>query len=148
MGTMKESFQIKIKRPREEVFTVVNDFQQLAKASQGKVKVAPVKDKPSSGPGSEQLITSEFPGMQDIRIETLEWDAPKRVVRKFHIKDLPTTVELEFKEKDGETVVDLVVELVPESMVYKMMMPMLAKTIRDQKAKALDQVQKQLEANA
>jgi len=145
---MKESFQITIKRPRDEVFKVVNDFQHLAKAGQGKIRLQSVAGKPASGPGSEQTISSDCPGMQDIRIETLEWDEPKRVVRKFHVKDLPTTVELDFSEKDGATVVDLTVELVAQSMVYKMMMPMLAKTIRDQKGKALEQVQKQLEANA
>ena len=145
---MKENFQITIKRPVEEVFTVVNDFEQLAKASQGKVKVAPVEGKPKTGKGAEQMISSEMPGMQDIRVETLEYEENKRVVRKLHIKDLPTTVELKFAEKDGSTVVDLDVELVPESMIYKMMMPMLTKTIRDQKGKALEEVQKQLEANA
>ncbi|PCI40495.1 MAG: hypothetical protein COB53_01140 [Elusimicrobia bacterium] len=143
---MKENFQITIKRPVEEVFTIVNDFEQLSKASEGKISIKPVDGKPSTGKGAEQVVSTQFPGMDEIRIETVEFDENKRVLRKFHIKDLPTTVDLKFSPKDGETVVDLEVELIPQSMVYKMMIPMLAKTIKDQKGKAMEEVQKQLES--
>lgn len=143
---MKESLSITIKKPLETVFDAMTDIDQLASWAPAKVSFKKVPDRPKSGLGSAVIIASPMPGMGDVLCETTEWDRPRACTRTFHIKDLPTKVSIRLKEKKGETKVDIDIELEPQSMMYRMALPVLASKMRADKERALKELQKKLQS--
>jgi uncharacterized protein YndB with AHSA1/START domain len=145
---MQETFSLNFKRPLVAVFTALTDFNRLKEMSQGKVVIEPVDGRPQTGPDSAVLFKSPQPGVGDVLVETTEWDEPNKVVRVFRLTDMPTTVTMDFKETDGGTRLDFTLELLPESAMFKMMMPLIQKKVADNKAEAIAKLQAQLDATA
>ena len=139
---MKEQFTLSVKRPREEVFKDLTDIEQFARLSQGKVNV--VRE------GENFRISASVPGMpiQDVVCRTTVWDPPRTCVRVFDVKDLPITLGLTFSEEGTGTKIAVDFELVAQSMMYKMMLPMLERKLKADKDKALAQLQNRLDAAA
>ncbi|MBI5203048.1 MAG: SRPBCC family protein [Elusimicrobia bacterium] len=148
---MKESFSFDVKKSAGEVFDSLTDLQRIAALSGGKSVIKPVADRPKAGIGSACYLSAEVPGApagaaQDILCETLEWAPPKVCTRKFAIPDLPTTASIKVEERDGGgSRLTVEVEIVPESMMYKMMLPALALKLRSDKEKMVTELQKQLD---
>jgi len=142
---MKETFSFQVKRLPQQTFEALTDLERFAQASQGKASIAAVPDRPRAGKGSAVLIkTAAEGGVGDVLCETLEWEPPRRCVRRFAIKDLPTTIGIDCREKDDGTQVTVDLELEPQSLMYKMMLPVLASRFRAEKDKVLAQLQQQL----
>lgn len=137
---MKEEISFSVKKKREEVFAALTDLKKIEEMSQGKVTIRPGTD------ADTFVIHADIPGMQEVTCRTTQWDPPTKCVRTFEIKDLPTTISLTFEEVGDQTKVTLLLEMTPESMTYKMMLPMLEKKLRAEKEKALAQLQTQLNA--
>ncbi len=137
---MKEEVSFSVKKKREEVFAALTDFKKLEEISQGKITIRPGTD------ADTFVIHADAPGMQQVACRTTVWDPPKSCVRKFEIKDLPTTIGLTFEEAGDQTKVTLLLEMTPESIMYKMMLPMLKGKMRAEKDKVLAQLQAQLDA--
>lgn len=135
---MKEEITFSVKKPREEVFKALSDFDAIAQLAQGKVSIK----KTDEG----HLISADLPGLQGVLCRTLEYTPPQKCVRRFEIKDLPTTLAFTFDEEGTGTKVTLNLEMTAESMVYKMMLPMLEKKLREEKTKTLAQLQSRLDA--
>ncbi|MBI4348444.1 MAG: SRPBCC family protein [Elusimicrobia bacterium] len=150
---MKESFSFDVKKSPSEVFESLTDLQRIAELSGGKLVIKPVPDRPLRGIGSAVYLCADVPGApagaaQDILCETLEWSPPHLCTRKFGIKDLPTTAVIRVEERDGGSRLTVEVEVVPESMMYKMMLPMLAVKLKGDKEKLVAQLQQQLDRQA
>ncbi|HVE13398.1 MAG TPA: SRPBCC family protein [Elusimicrobiota bacterium] len=146
---MNESFEFVVKRPARAAFELLTDLKALAEAGQGHVRVSPVTGRPPTGPGSALTIHLPLAGAQEVLCETVEWDEPRRCVRRFDIPDLPATLALDFEEQpDGRTKILVNVSLEAKSMLYKMMLPMLSQKIRAQKEEAVREMQKRLDQDA
>lgn len=145
---MKESFSIEVKRPVQETFDSLTDLERFASLSEGKLAVAAVPDRPRRGKGSALLLTAQVPGQAEAGIlcETLEWEPPSVCTRRFAIKDLPTTACMRFAPCPAGTRVTVDLELDPQSMLYKLMLPALALKLRGDKEKLVAQLQQQLDA--
>ena len=143
---MKENFTFAVKKDIRAAFLALTDLKAMSALSEGKIEVATIPGTPSAGPGSALLLRLPMAGGQEVRCETVEWDEPRRCVRRFAVPDLPTIVSFDFMEQaDGSTKVSVDVELTPQSMLYKMMLPMLAKQVLAQKDQAIQDFQRQLE---
>lgn len=148
---MKESFSFDVRKSAGEVFESLTDLQRIADMSGGKLVIKPAPDRPKAGIGSACYLSAAIPGApagapQDILCETLEWAPPKACTRKFGIPDLPTTAKIIVEERDGGSRLTVEVEIVPESMMYKMMLPALALKLKGDKEKLVAELQKQLDA--
>lgn len=143
---MKESFTLEVKRPVREVFERLTDLDQLAAMSGGKVAVSPVADRPRRGKGAAVLLTPQVPGADAgaVLCETLEWDPPSLCTRRFAIKDLPTTASFRLDECAAGTRVTVDIELEPQSLMYKMMLPALALKLKSDKEKFVAHLQAEL----
>lgn len=139
---MRESFELNVRRPRGDVFSALTDLGKMAELSQGKVRV--------TGDGRDCTISAEAPGLplQDVACRTIEWDPPKKCVRVFDVKDLPITLGLSFADSADGTKITIDVEIVPKSMVYKMMLPMLERKLKTDRDAALAHLQAQLNSQA
>lgn len=148
---MKESFSFDVKKPAGEVFASLTDLQRIAEMSDGKLVIKPVPDRPRAGIGSACYLSADIPGApagagKDILCETLEWLPPKSCTRKFGIPDLPTTAAIKVEDiPGGGSRLTVEVEVIPESMMYKMMLPALALKLKLDKEKMVAQLQKQLD---
>jgi hypothetical protein len=143
---MKENFTFTVKKDIRAAFMALTDLSAMCAFSQGKIEASPIPGTPSTGVGSALLLRLPLAGGQEVRCETVEWDEPRRCVRRFAIPDLPTTLSFDFvEEADCSTKVSVDVELTPQSMLYKMMLPMLAKQVLAKKDQALQDLQRQLE---
>jgi hypothetical protein len=143
---MKENFAFTVKKDIRAAFLALTDLNAMSAFSQGKIEVSRIPGTPSAGPGSALLLRLPAAGGQEVRCETLEWDEPRRCVRRLAVPDLPTIVSIDFMEQaDCSTKVTVDVEVTPQSMLYKMMLPILAKQVMAQKEKALQDFQRQLE---
>ena len=143
---MKENFTFTVKKDIRATFLALTDFSAMSAFSQGKIEISPIPGTPPAGPGSALLLRLPIAGGQEVRCETVEWDEPRRCVRRFAIPDLPTIVSLDFvAQADCSTKVSVDVELTPQSMLYKLMLPMLAKQVLAKKEQALQDFQRQLE---
>ncbi len=143
---MKETFTITFRRPREAVFEIVTDFDKLGEISGGKVNIQPVEGKPRSGPGSAVMFKSPVPGAGDVVCETIEWDPPKRCVRRFNLTDMPTTLALDFAGDGDVTQLSVELTIEPQSVMYKMMIPLLQAQIAKKKDEVIRTFQAQLDA--
>jgi uncharacterized protein YndB with AHSA1/START domain len=143
---VKESFSVEVRKPLKEVFESLTDIERLASMSGGKVTVNHLAERPRRGKGSAVLLIPAVPGQQiePVLCETLEWEPPKRCARRFGIKDLPTTVEFRLEELPDGTRIHVDVELEPQSLMYKMMLPALALKFRSEKEKFIGQLQAEL----
>ncbi|MFH2204425.1 MAG: SRPBCC family protein [Elusimicrobiota bacterium] len=139
---MKEEFTFSVKQPRDKVFAHLTDMEKLAELSQGKVSIQPSAD------GRQHVFKSEFPGMQEVVCRTTEWEPPRICVRAFDIKDLPTKLSMRFEEEGTGTRITLAVEMTAQSMVYKMLLPMLEQQLNKEREKALSRLRGQLDAAA
>jgi len=136
---MKEEFKFSIKQPRDKVFALMTDMEKLAELSRGKVTI-----KPSTEP-RDCVLQADFPGLETVVCRTTEWDPPRKCVREFQIKDLPTTLSLLFVEEAEGTQVALTLEMTPQNMAYKMMLPMLESQLKKERDKALARLRSQLD---
>lgn len=143
---MKESFTLEVKRPPREVFDQLTDLDRLAAFSGGKVTVSAVPDRPRRGKGSAVLLTPQVPGQNvgAVLCETLEWEPPSLCTRRFDIKDLPTTASFRLTECPAGTLVTVDLEIEPQSLMYKMMLPALALKLKGDKEKFVAQLQSEL----
>ena len=150
----KESFMVTVKKPKEQVFEALTDFDTFAKASKGRVTFERVSGKPLKGVGETIRIRSDqpampgLPEMQEVLCETTAWDPPRRCVRRFDIKDLPTVVGFTLEDCPGGTRVAVDLQVEPKSVLYKMLMPMLGKKIASEKDKAIAMIQERLDTTA
>jgi hypothetical protein len=143
---MKENFTFTVKKDIRAAFLALTDLKAMSAFSQGKMEVSQIPGTPSAGPGSALLLRLPVAGGHEVRCETVEWDEPRRCVRRFAIPDLPTTVSFDFMaQADCSTKISVDVELTPQSMLYKMMLPILAKQVLAKKDQALLDFQRQLE---
>lgn len=147
---MKESFSIEVKRPLQEVFDSLTDLDRLATMSGGKLAINPVADRPKRGKGSAVMLTPVVPGqnIEAILCETIEWEPSHLCTRRFAIKDLPTTASFRLESTAGGTRIQVDVELDPQSLMYKMMLPALALKFRGEKEKFVAQIQHELSKDA
>ena len=143
---MKESFSLDVKKPRREVFDSLTDVHRLAGLSNGAVTISPVPDRPRAGKGAAFLIKPAVngPGPAEVLCETTQWDPPSLCTRRFAIPDLPVTAALRFEDIEGGTRVTVDLELEPQSLLYKMMLPALALKLKSDKDKLLAQFQQEL----
>lgn len=143
---MKESFTLDLKRPPKEAFEALTDLERIAAMSGGKLVVEKVADRPRVGKGSAVTlkVAAGGPGMGDILCETTAWEPPSLCVRRFAVKDLPTTATMRFEPIDGGTRVTVDLELEPKSLMYKMMLPALAMKVRADKDKLIAQLRQEL----
>jgi len=147
---LSETFELIIKRPREAVFEALSDAERFTRMAgpqaSAKVKVESVPERPRTGLGSAVRVSGDLPGMQDVLVEVVEWSRPSRVVRKLHVKGMPTVIGLGFEDAgNGTTRLRVELEMRAEGMMQKMMLPLLAKKLRDEKPKALAVLQSQLD---
>lgn len=147
-SVMKETFAITFRRPREAVFEIVTDFDKLNEFGGGKVSLQPVEGRPAKGKGSAVRFKSPMPGAGDVVCETIEWDPPKRCVRRLNLTDIPTTLAMDFEEEGGVTKLTVELEIEPKSTMYKMMIPILQGQIAKKKDEVIRTFQAQLDAAA
>ena len=140
---LQETFTLIIKKPREEVFRSLTDFDHFAKTVGDKAKVERVSGK---GLGEVIRIKTQQAGAPELLCTTTEWDPPSRCTRRLDLPDLPTTVAFTLGNcPEGTTLkVDLTME--PKSMIYKMLIHMLQQKIKEEKEKTKDLLQKRLGA--
>jgi len=140
---MKETIAFEVRKPLREAFEVLTDLETLAALSEGKLAIEKVPDRPRRGKGAAVLLRAGA-AAGDILCETVEWDPPNRCARRLGIKDLPTTLALSFAEIPGGTRVTLDLELEPQSMLYKMMLPALALKVKADKDRLVAELQRRL----
>jgi uncharacterized protein YndB with AHSA1/START domain len=139
---LKENITVTIKSPRDTVFSLLTDLEALASKSQGQVAVERVEGTPRGG--VREAFRIHWPalsGKESFQCETTEWDPPRRCVRKLGIKDLPTEIAftLEACPEGTRLTIDLLME--PQSLLYKVLLPILGKRIAAEKEKALGMLQ-------
>ena len=135
-----------VKRPRGEVFESLTDLDRLARMSDGTLVVSTVPDRPRAGKGSACLLKPAMsgPGPGEVLCETIEWDPPSLCTRRFAIPDLPVTAAMRLQEIEGGTRITVELDLEPQSLMYKMMLPALALKLKSDKEKLLAQLQLEL----
>ncbi|TPW20536.1 MAG: hypothetical protein FD126_1588 [Elusimicrobia bacterium] len=145
---MKENLEFTVKKTPAEAFAALTDMESMAKFSQDprsplKMTVARVADRPKSGLGSAVTLTIEGAG-QSMLMETVEWDPPKRCVRRLDSPDLTAVVAFDFKEHPEGSQVLAELTLEAKSLLFKMMLPMLAKKLAADKLKLADKMKENL----
>ena len=145
---MKENLEFTVKKTPAEAFEALTDMEAMAKFSQDprsplKMTVARVPDRPKSGLGSAVTLTVEGAG-QSMLMETVEWDPPRRCVRKLDSPDLTAVVAFDFKEHPEGSQVLAELTLEAKSLLFKMMLPMLAKKLASEKLALADKMKENL----
>ncbi|HBL18862.1 MAG TPA: hypothetical protein DD417_19400 [Elusimicrobia bacterium] len=144
----KESVTLTIQRPRDLAFEALTDFEKLAEVVKSKVTVERVPDSPKKGVGAAYRIQTTMAAVEPIRCETTEWEPPRLAAFRLDIKDLPTTVSLQFEECVGGTRLTAEVCMEPKSVMYKMMLPMLSQKLKEEKARAVKELEDRFDATA
>lgn len=137
---LKEQIAVTIRSSPEIVFALVTDLERLAVASNGQVKVERAAEKPA---GSFRISWTAM-GPEPFLCETVEWDPPRRCVRRLDLKDLPTELAFTLEPCAEGTRLTLDLCLEPKSLLYKMMLPVLGKKIKAEKEQALKMLESRL----
>ena len=145
---MKENIEFTLKKTPAEAFAALTDADAMAAFSRDprsplKMTVEKVPDRPKSGLGSAMTLTVEGAG-QSMLMETIEWDPPKRCVRKLDSPDLTAVVAFDFKEDPEGSLVQVELTLEAKSLLFKMMLPMLAKKLASEKLALADKMKENL----
>ena len=138
---LRESFTLILKKPREQVFHSLTDFDHFAKTVGDKATVERVSGK---GLGEVIRIKTPQPGAPELLCETTEWDPPRRCARRLDLPDLPTTVAFSLEECPEGTSLTVDLTMEPKSVLYKMLIPMLQQKIKEEKDKTRDLLQERL----
>ena len=134
---MQERLEFVVKRPREDVFRGLTDMEAMARFADNpqsplKVSVAPVPDRPKTGLGSAVTITVQGAG-QAMTMETVEWAPATRCVRALESPDLSARVAFDFADDPAGTKVLVELNMEAKSVLFKMMLPVLAKRLASEK---------------
>jgi hypothetical protein len=145
---MKENLEFAVKKKPEEAFAALTDLDMMTKFGEDprspvKMTVTRVEGRPKNGLGSAVDLTVQGAG-QTMRMETVEWDPPKRCVRKLESPDLTAVVAFDFKEHAEGALVAAEVTIEAKSLLFKMMLPMLAKKIASEKLALADKMKENL----
>lgn len=145
---MKENIEFTVKKTPAEAFAALTDLDMMSKLaadprSPAKMTVERVPDRPKSGLGSAVKLTVQGAG-QSMLMETVEWDPPKRCVRRLDSPDLTAVVAFDFKEHPEGSLVAAELTLEAKSLLFKMTLPLLAKRLADEKLKLADKMKEKL----
>ena len=145
---MRETLDFTVKKTPAEAFAALTDMDMMAKFGEDprspvKMTVERVTDRPRSGLGSAVRLTVQGAG-QSMLMETVEWDPPKRCVRKLESPDLTALVAFDFKEHPEGTLVSADLSVEAKSLLFKMMLPILAKKVASEKLKLADKMRENL----
>lgn len=145
---MKETIDFTVKKKPEEAFAALTDLDMMTKFGEDprspvKMTVARVEGRPKNGLGSAVDLTVQGAG-QTMRMETVEWDPPKRCVRKLESPDLTAVVAFDFKDHPEGSLVSAELAIEAKSILFKMMLPMLAKKLASEKLALADKMKENL----
>ena len=145
---MKENLEFTVKKTPAEVFAALTDMEAMAQFSLDprsplKMSVTRVSDRPKSGLGSAVTLAIEGAG-QAMLMETVEWDPPKRCVRRLDSPDLTAVVAFDFSEHPEGSLVKAELTMEAKSLLFKMMLPMLAKKLAAEKLALADKMKENL----
>ncbi|TBR25660.1 SRPBCC family protein [bacterium] len=145
---MKENIDFTVKKPPAEAFAALTDLDMMIKFGEDpkspvKMRATRVDGRPKNGLGSAVDLTVQGAG-QSMRMETVEWDPPKRCVRKLESPDLTAVVAFDFKEHPEGSLVTAELTIEAKSLLFKMMLPVLAKKIASEKLKLADKMKEGL----
>lgn len=145
---MKENIEFTVKKTPAEAFAALTDLDMMTKFGEDprspvKMTVARVEGRPKTGIGSAVTLTIHGAG-QSMLMETVEWDPPKRCVRKLESPDLTAVVAFDFKEHAEGSLVAAEVTIEAKSLIFKMMLPMLAKKLASEKLALADKMKENL----
>ena len=145
---MKENIEFTLKKTPAEAFAALTDADAMAAFSRDprsplKMTVSRVPDRPKSGLGSAVSLTIEGAG-QSMLMETVEWDPPKRCVRRLDSPDLTAVVSFDFSEHPEGSQVRVELTLEAKSLLFKMMLPMLAKKLASEKLALTEKMKENL----
>lgn len=145
---MKESLEFTVKKTPEEAFAALTDMEVLSRLGADprapvKMKVERVPDRPKAGLGSAVSLTVDGAGTKML-METVAWDPPKRCVRRLSSPDFDAEVVFDFKPHPEGALVAAELTLEAKSFVFKMMLPVLAKKVAEEKLRLADKMKENL----
>ena len=145
---MKETLEFTVKKTPAEAFAALTDLEMMTKMAEDprspvKMTVSRVPDRPRSGLGSAVTLTISG-AAQSMLMETVEWEPPKRCVRRLDSPDLTAVVAFDFSEHPEGCRVAAELTLEARSLAFKLMLPLLETNLAAEKLKLADKMKEKL----